>query len=137
MQGLRPLVSRRHRLARSKLRQADAARRQPSFLGLASQQEKPRSFLAEKQADALTDYSQTDTWPLLPPRHATVSKLFSSEERAGFFLVSAASSDGGGFDVDRVMAVRDETSRKPPPGNGKGLWPLTLAQRFFNRNSRI
>lgn len=37
MQGLRPLASRRHRLARSKLRQADAARRQPSSLRLASQ----------------------------------------------------------------------------------------------------
>jgi hypothetical protein len=37
MQGLRPLAPRRHRLARSKLRQADAVRRQPSFLRLASQ----------------------------------------------------------------------------------------------------
>ena len=55
MQGLRPMASRRHRLAP---KQASASRwrrtAKPSFLRLASQQEKPRSFLAEKQADALT-----------------------------------------------------------------------------------
>ena len=54
MQGLRPLAPRRHRLAS---KQASASRWQrttkPSFLRLASRQEKPRSFLAKKQADAL------------------------------------------------------------------------------------
>jgi len=49
MQGLRPLALRRIVLPRSKLRQVDAAKHQPSFLRLASQQEKPRSFLAKKR----------------------------------------------------------------------------------------
>lgn len=54
MQGLRPLASRRHRLA-PKQASASQWRRtaKPSFLRLASQQEKPRSFLAEKHAEAL------------------------------------------------------------------------------------
>lgn len=55
MQGLRPLVFRRHRLAP---KQASASRwrrtAKPSFLRLASQQVKPCSFLAEKQTSALT-----------------------------------------------------------------------------------
>ena len=54
MQGLRPWVVRRHRLAP---KQASASRwrrvTKPSFLRLASRQEKPRSFLAEKQDSAL------------------------------------------------------------------------------------
>jgi len=48
MQGLRPLALRRIVLLRSKLRQVDATKCQPSFLRLASQQEKHRSFLAKK-----------------------------------------------------------------------------------------
>jgi hypothetical protein len=55
MQVLRPSAPRCHRLA-PKQTSASRWRRttKPSFLGLASQQEKPRSFLSEKQADALT-----------------------------------------------------------------------------------
>jgi hypothetical protein len=53
MQGLRPLALRRIVLLRSKLRQVDATKYQPSFLWLASQQEKPRSFLAKKPASAV------------------------------------------------------------------------------------
>lgn len=48
MQGLRPLAPRRIVLLRSELRQVDATKCQPSFLRLALQQEKHRSFLAKK-----------------------------------------------------------------------------------------
>ena len=53
MQGLRPLALRRIVLLRSKLRQVDATKCQPSFLRLASQQEKHRSFLAKKPDSAV------------------------------------------------------------------------------------
>ena len=45
--------------------------------------------------------------------------------------MSASSSDKGGFAVCWVMAVRGVASHKPSFSNGKGRWPLTLAQRVF------
>ena len=48
-----------------------------------------------------------------------------------FFFVPASSSDGGGFAVWWVMAVRGVASYKPSSNNGKGRSPLTLAQRVF------
>ena len=45
--------------------------------------------------------------------------------------MSASSSDKGGFAVCWVMAVRGVASHKPSSSNGKGRWPLTLAQRVF------
>ena len=48
-----------------------------------------------------------------------------------FFFVSASLSDTGGFADCWVMAVRGVVSHKPSSNYGKGLWPLTLAQRVF------
>ena len=64
MQGLRPLALRRIVLPRSKLRQVDAAKHQPSFLRLASQQEKPRSFLAKKTGKRSDTSERSDMFRL-------------------------------------------------------------------------
>ena len=48
-----------------------------------------------------------------------------------FYFVPASSSDGGGFAVWWVMAVRGVASHKPSSNNGKGRSPLTMAQRVF------
>ena len=56
MQGLRPLFLSGAGLLRSKLRQADTGKKQPSFLRLASPQGKPKKTLAPRKL--MIDYQQ-------------------------------------------------------------------------------
>ena len=56
MQGLRPLFLFGVGLLRSKLRQADTGKKQPSFLRLASPQGKPKKTLAPRKL--MIDYQQ-------------------------------------------------------------------------------